>query len=117
MMKKRLRLSALLLASAMLVTMGAGCKGKNSDVAEDGRIILTVGNWPNKESDPKGYERMEKQKEQFEKENPDVMVKEDEWNYDLQTFAAKAEGGTFLPYIKLTLPKPKRLLTADMPLI
>ncbi len=101
MMKKRLRLSALLLASAMLVTMGAGCKGKNSDVAEDGRVILTVGNWPSKEADPKGYERQEQKKEQFEKENPDIMIVEDEWAYDLQTFAAKAEGGT-LPTIYQT---------------
>ena len=100
-MKKRLRMPALFLAAAMIMSIGTGCKNQNTDVAEDGRTILTVGNWPNKESDPKGYERMEKNKEQFEKENPDVMVKEDEWNYDLQTFAAKAEGET-LPTVYQT---------------
>lgn len=85
------RLLALFAALTMMTGAVAGCGGKTSDKDSDGRTILSVGNWPDKESKEK--ENMEAKKEQFEKENNDVVIRPDNWTFDLKTFYAKAAGG------------------------
>lgn len=93
------KIISIVLASLMIVGVLSGCGGKkNSAVTEDGKILLTVGNWPNQETNPVGYETYMKRKEAFEKKYPDIHVEPDYWAYDTQTFVAKAEGGT-LPVI------------------
>lgn len=87
------------LAFALAAGTLAGCGGsKNAAVTEDGRILLTVGNSPDKDTSPESYAKLMERIEEFEAKYPDIKVEPDFWSYDLQTFAAKAEGGT-LPII------------------
>ncbi|MCR4718718.1 MAG: hypothetical protein K5768_03715 [Firmicutes bacterium] len=96
---KTKRAIALLIALAMGTTMISSCgKKEDSSLTEDGRVILTVGNWPDEETKPESYASRMKLKEEFEAKYPDILVVPDTWAYDVSTFAAKAEGGT-LPII------------------
>ena len=76
----------------------SACGSKDASVTKDGKVILTVGNSPDKDANPESYEKFMETKARFEEKYPDIEVTPDTWAYDLQTFAAKAEGGT-LPII------------------
>lgn len=88
-MKKGMKIASVVMAIAIAATAMTGCKEKGDET-----IKLSVGGWPNAESNPKGYEMYQEKKANFEKENPGIIIEPDEWGYDVQTFLAKAEGGT-----------------------
>lgn len=95
---KMKRIMSAAVAGIMSIIMLAGCGGTETGKTEDGKILLTVGNWPDESTNPKGYADRMKKKAAFEEKYPDIVVEPDYWSYDVQTFAAKAEGGT-LPII------------------
>ena len=83
---------ALLVAGVMVSSILSGCGNKTAkDTDESGRTVITVGSWPDKEGTE--LENMEARKAAFEKANPDVVVKPDQWKFERQTFYAKAAGG------------------------
>lgn len=79
------------LVAALSVSMFAGCGKKVSDKDADGKTIISVGGYPNKEGTQK--ENFDKKVADFEAANPDVNVEPDTWIFDLQSFYAKAAGG------------------------
>ena len=96
---------SLIMAAVMITGMSAGCGKKASDKDEQGRTIVTVGGWPDKEGT--ALDNYNARKSEFEKNNPDVVIQPDYWKFDLKTFYAKAAGGqlptTFdLPYTEIT---------------
>ena len=98
-MKKTGNLSKFV-ARVLVLALAAGCFtgcGKK----DDGNVELSVGNWPNAEAEPKRYEIYEGRRADFEANNPGIVIKPDEWKYDVQTFLAKAEGKT-LPDLYFT---------------
>lgn len=96
------RIASIILAAVMTTTALAGC-GAKKDTAktEDGKIFLSVGNWPGQEEKPESYKMYMEKKAAFEEKYPDIHIEPDYWSYDIQTFAAKAEGGT-LPILYST---------------
>ena len=93
------KIISIMLAAVMAIGMLSGCgEKKNAGLTEDGKILLTVGNWPDPEANPTGYDTAMKRKEAFEEKYPEIHVEPDYWKYDIQTFVAKAEGET-LPVI------------------
>lgn len=90
------KILSLILAASMSAAMVTSCGKKDADT--EGKTVITVGNWPDEETNAELYASRMKMKEDFEEQNPDVVIKTDSWSYDVQTFAAKAEGGT-LPTI------------------
>lgn len=98
--KKTIKMLALVLAGVMAMGGVSGCKdAKNT--ASGAKVSISVGNWPNEESDPSRYAEYAKKIEQFNEIYPDIEIIPDEWAYDVQTFLPKAEGGT-LPTIYQT---------------
>ncbi|MDD6484548.1 MAG: extracellular solute-binding protein [Clostridiales bacterium] len=96
---KTKKILSLVIAAVMAVGGLSGCgTEKNASVTKDGKVALTVGNWPDKEANPQEYEAKMEEKTRFEEKYPDIEVVPDNWAYDIQTFAAKAEGET-LPII------------------
>lgn len=89
-MKKAL---ALALSAALIVPCFAGCNNKEAK-KNNGKITISVSNAPKEENNPERYKQFMAQIERFEKKYPNIHVVGDEWAFDLQTFAAKAEGGT-----------------------
>ncbi len=92
------KLIAMLLGCSMLMSVG-GCGKK--ETTSDGKVTITIGNWPNAEANPKMYENAQESLKRFNEAYPDINVITDEYAYDTQTFAAKAEGGT-LPTLYTT---------------
>lgn len=93
---KRCVAGTILLASVFGLE---GCGNKIQDKDEQGRTIITVGGWPQNEG--KAWDMMNRRKEIFEQENQDVSVKGDAWSFSIDTFYAKAAGGT-LPTVYST---------------
>lgn len=89
--KKGTKLTALVLAGVMSVSLLAGC-GKANDKDDQGRTIVSVGGWPTKQGSIE-LENAEKRKEMFETSNPDVVIEPNTWAFDLKSFYAKAAGG------------------------
>lgn len=83
----------MMLVFALMLTAIAGCGQSSSknDKDEQGRTVLSVGNWPVKEGDY--LTTITRQKEEFEEENPTMAIKPDTWGFDLQTFYSKAAAG------------------------
>ncbi len=91
-MKRNLvKAAAVSAVLAMSVTLFAGCGGNKTAKDDQGRTILRVGGWPDKEGT--SLDNMNARKEAFEKANTDVVIEPDYWSFDRKTFAAKAAGG------------------------
>lgn len=91
-MKKNMLTKLATLSMIAVITIGAfaGCGAKNSAKDEQGRIIVSVGGWPQKEG--KALDNFNLRKETFEATNKDVVINPDPWTFDRKTFYAKAAG-------------------------
>lgn len=82
-------------AAALAVVLSAGvmtgCGKKDASKDEQGRTIISVGGWPQKEG--VALDNYNSRKERFEKDNPDVVVEPNAWSFDRKSFYAKAAGG------------------------
>ncbi|HIU47725.1 MAG TPA: extracellular solute-binding protein [Candidatus Avimonoglobus intestinipullorum] len=96
------KLLATILAGTLLLSVcGCGNSGEGENTADSGKTQLVVGNWPDQEGNKTLYDNQMKTKEAFETAYPDIEIIPDEYGYDVQTFTAKAEGGT-LPTLYTT---------------
>lgn len=103
---------ALLLACAIGITAFSGCRSGSDRKAttDDGKTLISVGLWPDKEAEPKSYERMEKMRRDFMEKYPDIYIQEDNWKFDVQSFTAKAEGGTLPTVYKAYFTEANRIM-------
>ena len=93
---KTKKLLAVVMSFALVVMMLAGCTVANkvNDKDDQGRTIISVGNWPPKDStDQDWVKKMDERKAEFEAENPTMAIVPDTWGFDLQTFYSKAASG------------------------
>lgn len=97
--KKAGKVIALGIIAALSVNMLAGCGKKVSDRDAEGRVVISVDGYPNKEG--KSKDNFDKKIADFEAANPDIKVEPDTWIFDLQSFYAKAAGGQ-LPTVYTT---------------
>ncbi len=96
-------LSGILAATlAVGLLAGCGCSKTDSDLNADGKVEITVGNWPVNEGDY--LTTITTQKEEFERDNPTMAIKPDNWAFSLDTFYSKAAAGMLpdLYYSNLT---------------
>lgn len=98
--KKRLKKAVgIALAAVLTVSFAGGCNQKAAnDKDAEGRTILTVGLWPDREGT--ALTQIEERKTRFEKDNSDVVIERDYWSFDRKTFYAKAAGGTLPTYFR-----------------
>lgn len=87
---------ALMTAAVMMTGLFAGCQDNANDKDEQGRTIVTVGGWPDKEG--ADLDTVLARKAKFEESNPDVVIEPDYWKFEVKTFYPKAAGGQ-LPII------------------
>lgn len=101
-MKKRL----IILLSAACLTL-SGCQPAQPPE----RISITLGNWAGVETE--SYEKvMQKYKEDFEKENPNIKIVPQPYNYEVNTFIAKAESGQLPNLIHTYYTEPEKIIRA-----
>ena len=86
-----LKVVSIITAVVLMTGTLSGCGSKATDKDEQGRTVITVGGWPDKEGT--ALETRMARKADFEKNNPDVVIEPDYWKFDLKTFYAKAAGG------------------------
>ena len=86
------KILSAVLAIAMAISV-AGCGAQKN---EDGKVTISVGNWPEKGTD--AYEKRVAQVARFNEMYPDIEIVSDTYAYEANTFIAKASGGT-LPTI------------------
>ena len=87
---------SIILSAAMLTAVFSGCTSSDTanDKDEQGKTVISVGNWPPEDTtDVKWLEQITQQKEEFEAENPDWAIKPDTWEFNLDTFYSKAAAG------------------------
>lgn len=82
---------AILSAIALFTATFTGCNKEVSDTSEDGRTVISIGNYPDKDGDEK--DAWDARWQKFEQDNPDVKVEPDKWVYDVKTFYSKEAGG------------------------
>ena len=92
------------IALSCAVGMLSGCGGGNTAKTEDGRVVITVGDCPDPQTNPEGYKRVEEKIAKFEELHPDIKVVQDAYTFDTKSYMAKAEGGTMptVYYLPLT---------------
>lgn len=100
-MKKETILKTAVLCMAAVMAAGAvsGCSNSDGDKDNQGRTIVSVGDWPSKEGTE--LDTFNARKAAFEENNKDVVIEPDTWAFELKTFYAKAAGGQ-LPTVYLT---------------
>ena len=94
---KMKKVISLVLACGMMCGAFTGC-GKQPS-SSDGKVTISVGNWPNEDSNY--YEVWAERVKKFNEIYPDIEIIGDEYQYDVSSFMPKAEGGT-LPTVYLT---------------
>lgn len=85
------RTVSFILAGVMITALSTGCGKQAKDKDESGRTIVSVSNYPSAEG--KAKDNFDNAIAKFEKNNPDVVIKPDQWTFDLKSFYAKAAGG------------------------
>lgn len=86
------RILSIFMALIIVTAMITGCtQNAVNDKDEQGRTVISVGNWPATEGE--SLTKITKQKAEFEEENPDMAIEPDMWGFDLQSFYSKATGG------------------------
>lgn len=91
MFRKGMKLVSLLSAVAIMAGCMAGC-GKDAGTTDDqGRTIISIGDWPTKEGKEK--ENIEARKARFEEANKDFVIQPNNWSFDRKSFYAKAAAG------------------------
>ena len=88
---KGIKMVSLFAAAAIAAGCMTGC-GKDAGVTDDqGRTIISVGDWPTKEG--KNKDAIEARKTRFEEANKDFVIQPDNWSFDRKSFYSKAAGG------------------------
>lgn len=91
MFTKGKKLIALVAALSIVVGGFSGCGNKVNDKDDQGRTIVSVGGWPQKEG--VALDKIEERKARFEEANKDVVIEPSAWQFDFKSFYAKAAGG------------------------
>lgn len=88
-LKKLICVSLICMLSASMI---AGCNG--NEMANDGKVQLEVGNWPDGDVEKENAEKYEAYKTDFENTYPDIKIKDgNSYGYDTTTFNVKASAG------------------------
>ena len=110
-MKKTFKTIAALTLAVSTVLAASGCGKTTTDKDEQGRTVISVGAWPQNEG--KALDAMNLRKDLFEKDNPDVAVKGDSWSFSIDTFYAKAAGGTLPTVFSTNFTELAQIITSD----
>ena len=99
------RIGSILMAGVLAMTAAACGAGGGKENAE-GKVTLTVGDWPNQDTKPEDYERAMKRKAEFEQKNPGIKIEPDVWGFSVDTFLPKAAANQlpdlfYVPYTEV----------------
>lgn len=106
---KKMKVVAMMLSGVIALSVMGGC-GKSADKDENGKTIVSIGGWP--EKDGTGKDNAEKQKAEYEEANPQFKIVPDTWQFDLKSFYAKAAGGQLPTLYSTHFTEASQLISA-----
>lgn len=100
------------IALSAVVAVGAlgGCTGGDNK-ASDGKVTISVGDWPTKEGT--SLTRKEEQKKTYEEAYENVRIEPDTWSFDLRTFYPKAEAGLLPNVFRTHYTEAQKLIDGE----
>lgn len=98
-----------LISGVMMTSILAGC-GTEKKVENDGKVKISVGQWPEKGTDD--YELKVEQVKRFNEKYPDIEVVGDTYYYNVDTFTAKATAGTLPTLIPTWFTEVNKIIEA-----
>lgn len=111
MIRRYLKIFATTAALVLAVSCFSGCGKKANDKDEQGRTILSVGEWPSKEGTE--LDNQNAKKARFEEANSDVVIQPDMWTFDRKTFYAKAAGGQLPGYFRVGFTEIAEIINSE----
>lgn len=105
---KMKRIAACTLATTLLALTCVGCGEKTNSTS---KTQISVGEWPTVEGT--ALTNLNKNKEDFEKQNPDITIIPDTWTFDLQTFYPKAAAGLLPNLFRTHFTEMSKLLDGE----
>lgn len=107
-MKKFLKKTVLIvLACSML----AGCGAKSGDGSKDGAVSISVSNWPTS-NDKTNAELYDGYLQKMNEKYPDITVKPDTWQYDVNSFLPKAASGQLPTVFQTYFTESQKIIDA-----
>ena len=89
------KITSIAVAAAAAVSLLGGCgAGGQNNKDDDGKTKISIWGWPDKNANPEGYESKEAKRVRFMELNPDIDVRGDQYEFAIDSFSPKAEGGT-----------------------
>lgn len=112
-MKKLKKVIALSMSIVLSAGVVAGCSnGKNSAKNNDGNIKVTIGYWPDQETDPHQYEVYEEYRQQMNEKYPNIEIIPDQFNYQPDTVLTVGASGQLPNLYRVPYTEPKKMIEA-----
>lgn len=103
---------AACMAVALSVGVFAGCGASTTTRKDDqGRIIVTVGNWATSEG--KNMDNLNARKARYEEANTDAVIEPSTWKFDRSTFYAQASGGQLPTIYSVGYTEMKEIIDSE----
>ncbi|MFF9348931.1 ABC transporter substrate-binding protein [Streptomyces sp. NPDC014734] len=107
-MRPSLRIGMTGVTAGALVCALASCSGSGSDTA-DGTVTITVSGRP-PATDAASVKTFEARVAEFEKANPKIKIRTNEYQYDQQSFQTKVGGGSLETIVRVPLTEMSGLI-------
>lgn len=108
-MRPSLRIALTGVTAGALVCVLASCSGSGSDTAGDGTVTITVSGRP-PATDAASLKTFDARVAEFEKANPKIKIKTNEYQYDQQSFQTKVGGGSLETIVRVPLTEMSGLI-------
>ncbi|MBE5039579.1 ABC transporter substrate-binding protein [Ructibacterium gallinarum] len=112
-MKKRIW-KTVVLVTAIILTLGVlgGCGADQN--AENGQVVISVANFVDEKTNPEVYKSQMEEVAGFEAAYPNVKVEDARWDFNVDTFLAKAEGGTLPTLYYVPMTEAENIMNLDL---
>lgn len=101
------RIISLLLCVVMMVGVFCSCTKAEET---DGKVKLTIGYWPNKDTDPEKYEVYEGYVAQMKEKYPEVEIEKDSTSIKPDVFLTLASSGQLPDMYRVAYTEPQRII-------
>ncbi|MFF2960168.1 extracellular solute-binding protein [Streptomyces sp. NPDC057963] len=108
-MRPSLRIALAGVTAGALVCVLASCSGSGSDTAGDGTVTITVSGRP-PATNAAALKVFNARVAEFEKANPKIKIKANEYQYDQQSFQTKVGGGSLETVVRVPLTEMSSLI-------
>lgn len=108
-MRPSLRIALTGVTAGALVCVLASCSGSGSDAAADGTVTITVSGRP-PATNAAALKTFEARVAEFQKVNPKIKIKTNEYQYDQQSFQTKVGGGGLETIVRVPLTEMSGLI-------